>query len=279
MRFANGPLKTASERAVPFASSTGSLMTVGSNQGQVPSWLLIGCWLSVGGALAAVIWFNVVNWTFSTVTRQQTTVFDSSGHSQDNPNTKAYRTPHLAFQNSIGAINDPLPLGIVLNDGAGGETLILSGLVEGTKLSAGTELSPTRWSVPGRDLDKAFIAAPENFSGSMQVTAKLYSSSNLVLETENIRFEWTGSHTESRPDAVKTTKDEPGKPDLAIESDDTVRPAIPGKDALSTRPYSDSSLPMRGVLGLSAENWVSQITFGQEPLAQVSGSRRSASKK
>jgi len=251
-------------------------MTVGSNQGQVPSWLLIGCWLSVGGALAAVIWFNVVNWTLSTVTRQQTTVFDSSGHSQDNPNTKAY----LAFQNSIGAINDPLPLGIVLNDGAGGETLILSGLVEGTKLSAGTELSPTRWSVPGRDLDKAFIAAPENFSGSMQVTAKLYSSSNLVLETENIRFEWTGSRIESRPDAVNTTRDTPGKTGLAVESADAVRPSNqPGKDALSTRGYSDSSLPMRGVLGLSAENWVSQVTFGKSPLAQVSGSRRSAPKK
>jgi len=257
-------------------------MTVRSNQGPVLSWLLLGCWLSVGGALAAVIWFKVINWTFSTVTQQQAPAggVEFDGHPQaDKPNTKGYRTPHLTFQDPTGAINDPLPLGIVLTDGAGGETLILSDLVEGTKLSAGTELSPTRWSVPGRDLDKAFIAAPENFSGSMQVTAKLYSSSNLVLETENIRFEWTGSHTESRPDAVKTTKDEPGKPDLAIESDDTVRPAIPGKDALSTRPYSDSSLPMRGVLGLSAENWVSQITFGQKPLAQVSGLRPSAPKK
>jgi hypothetical protein len=256
-------------------------MTVRSNQGHVLSWLLLGCWLSVGGALAAVIWFKVVNWTFLTVTQQQAVAggADSSAHTQADKQNAKGRTPHLAFQNSTGAINDPIPLGIVLNDGAGGETLVLSDLVEGTKLSAGTELSPTRWSVPGRDLDKAFIAAPENFSGSMQVTAKLYSSGNLVLETENIRFEWTGSRTEDRPAAVGTSSDSPGKLDLAVEGADAVRPSNqPAKYALTTR-YSDSSLPVRGVLGLSAANWVSQITFGQKPLAQVSGSRPSAPKK
>jgi hypothetical protein len=251
-------------------------MSVRSNQGHVLNWFLLGCWLSVGGALAAVIWFKVVNWTLSTVTRQEASAGaqEANSHPQaDKLSAKGYRPPHLAFQNSTGAINDPLPLGIVLNDGAGGETLILSDLAEGTKLSAGTELSPTRWSVPGRDLDKAFIAAPENFSGSMQVTVKLYSSSNLVLETENIRFEWTGSRTASRPAAVGTSGDAPGKLDLAIESADANRPA---KDASPTSGHSDSFLPERRVLGLSAAKWVSQITFGQKPLAQVSGSRRSA---
>ena len=108
-------------------------------------------------------------------------------------------TPHLAFQNSMGAINDALPLGIVVNHSSGGETLVLSDLVEGTKLSAGTALSPTRWSIPARDLDKAFIAAPENFSGTMELSAKLYSSDNLVLETKTIRFEWTRFLSPDRP--------------------------------------------------------------------------------
>jgi hypothetical protein len=55
-------------------------------------------------------------------------------------------------------------------------------------------------------LDKAFIAAPENFSGSMQVTAKLYSSDNLLTETKTIRFEWTRSQTEIRPGSVDATR-------------------------------------------------------------------------
>jgi hypothetical protein len=38
-------------------------------------------------------------------------------------------------------------------------------------------------------------------------------------------------------------------------------------------------LKSHSVLALSAANWVAQITFGQEPLAQVSGSRPSPPKK
>jgi hypothetical protein len=259
-------------------------MTVRLNQGHVLSWLLLGSWLLAGGAMAAVIWFEVVNWTFSTVTQQEASAgaFEANSHPQaDKLNAKGYRTPYLAFQNTTGAINDPLPLGIVLNNGAGGETLVLSDLAEGTKLSAGTELGRTRWSVPGRDLDKAFIAAPENFSGSMQVTAKLYSSGNLVLETKNIRFEWAGWPTENRLATVGlAAKDALGSPDLAVEGTDAIGSSNhTGKDASTTSGYSDSSLSGRGVLGLSDADWASQITFGQQPLAQVSGSNLSAPKK
>jgi len=72
--------------------------------------------------------------------------------------------------------------------------LVLNGFVEGTSLSAGTALSTTRWSVPGRDLDTAFISAPENFDGIMQITVTLYSSRQDILETKQVRFEWSTSH-------------------------------------------------------------------------------------
>ena len=109
-----------------------------------------------------------------------------------------YRTPHLAFQNSTAPINQPLPLGIALNKSIGGETLVLSRLPEGTSVSVGTALGTTRWSVPGRDLDKAFLSAPENFNGTMQVTATLYSSAHDIIETKELRFEWGISKKEDR---------------------------------------------------------------------------------
>ena len=71
--------------------------------------------------------------------------------------------------------------------------MVVSGLIEGTSLSAGTALTATRWSLPGRDLDKAFISAPENFEGVMEVIVTLYSSGQDVLETKQARFEWRGS--------------------------------------------------------------------------------------
>jgi hypothetical protein len=100
------------------------------------------------------------------------------------------RTPRLAIHTSRATINQPLPLGIVLNDSAGEETLVFSGFVEGTSFSTGTALSATRWSMPERDLDKSFISAPENFDGIMQVTVTLYSSRQEILETKELRFEW-----------------------------------------------------------------------------------------
>lgn len=106
------------------------------------------------------------------------------------PEKESHRTPRLAFHASGATINQPLPLGILLNDGTGEETLVFSGFAEGTSLSAGTALSATRWSLPGRDLEKAFISAPENFDGTMQVTITLYSSRQDVLETKEVSFEW-----------------------------------------------------------------------------------------
>jgi hypothetical protein len=253
----------------------------------VLSCLLLGSWLSAGSVLAAVVRFEVVNWPYSTLTLQDASadVSEPDRHTKAKPTAMESRTPHLDFHNSIGAINEPLPLGIILNDSFGGETLILSGLPAGAKLSAGTDLGSTRWSVLGRDLDHAFIAAPENFSGSMQVTAKLYSSGNTVLEARNIYYKWTDGHTEKQSGTVGLAGGAHVISDLAVEERDAIRfshRAAPflayGADAptpTTSIRHSESSTQEWRVLGLSSANWMSQITFGQRPLAQVSGSRPS----
>ena len=71
--------------------------------------------------------------------------------------------------------------------------MVLSGIIEGTSLSAGSALTDTRWSLPGRDLDKTYISAPKDFDGAMEVTVTLYSSGQDVLETKRTRFSWSGS--------------------------------------------------------------------------------------
>ena len=105
----------------------------------------------------------------------------------------ATRVPHLIVEESKASINQPLPLGIALKNGLGGETIVLSGIVEGTSFSTGSALTDTRWSLPGSDLERAFISAPKDFVGAMEVTATLYSSRQDLLETRRIRFSWSGS--------------------------------------------------------------------------------------
>lgn len=145
-------------------------------------WILFGLLLSAGAAAATALWLPEDIWPLSMLNQRQSV---APAHEKEEP-----RTPRLAFHTARATINQPLPLGIVLNDGTGEETLVFSGFAEGTSFSAGTALSATRWSMPGRDLDKAFISAPENFDGIMQVTVTLYSSRQEIFETKEVRFEW-----------------------------------------------------------------------------------------
>jgi hypothetical protein len=162
------------------------------------NWLLLGFLLS-GCSVAIAFWFHEALWPLSILKLPQST---APAHETDRhawrtdrlEQKEAHRTPRLTFQNLRAAVNQPLALGIALINGTGGETLVLSGFVAGTSLSAGTALGTTRWSVPGRDLDKAFVSAPENFDGIMQITATLYSSRQDILETKEVRFEWNTSH-------------------------------------------------------------------------------------
>jgi hypothetical protein len=85
--------------------------------------------------------------------------------------------------------NEPLPLGIWLNDAAGTETLTMVGLAAGTKLSAGTPLGLTGWQVAARDLNKAYALAPKDFVGVMDAAIDLRSRDRLV-DSQFVRLEW-----------------------------------------------------------------------------------------
>ena len=109
------------------------------------------------------------------------------------PETEEHRTPRLAFYALRATINQPLPLGIVLNIVPAKRLWFSMASSKAQVSPPGTPLSATCWSLPGHDLDKAFISAPENFDGTMQVTVTLDSSRQDILETKEIRFEWGGS--------------------------------------------------------------------------------------
>jgi hypothetical protein len=248
-------------------------MTFSPSHHSTLDWLLLGSSLA-GCVLAAALGFAALSEANRHPERTETSAANQGP-----------RTPHLVVQNFSAAINTPLPLGIVLKDSSGGETLVLSDLIERTTLSAGTPLSSTRWSVPGRDLDKAFIAAPENFIGGMQVTATLYSADNVILETKNIRFTWSVSKAEDRTGSTDLTKAAPPEiPDLAADGNAATRSsngiaaiADHGADAPPTSGHSEASAPSSRLIPLAAAHWLSQISsfplppdyqrIAQKPLA------------
>jgi hypothetical protein len=159
-----------------------------AGNGRWRKWLLWTLLLSVVVGVATGFWFQVDFWPPSLLNQTISSTFQTIRHRFERKDRSD--TPYLTIKNSKASINHPLPLGIVLNNSVSEETVVLSGLIEGTSLSAGTALTATRWSLPGRDLDKAFISAPENFEGVMEVIVTLYSSGQDVLQTKQARFEW-----------------------------------------------------------------------------------------
>lgn len=238
------------------------------------NWFVLGLLLSAGGAVATAFWFQVSIWPLPAL--DQTWALAPHSETDRHPGRankleqkEEYRTPHLAFQNSKAIINQPLPLGIVLNRSIGGETLVLDGFTEGTSLSVGTALSTTRWSVPEHDLDKAFISAPENFNGAMQVNATLYSSAHDILETKEVRFEWSISQKEDRPADTDLTSDtsravhEVGADDIGRTRFSDAFGLISGHgiDASATGEHSEALARASSPMWLTmAADWLSQIS-------------------
>jgi hypothetical protein len=111
---------------------------------------------------------------------------------------------HLVIENQKGLTSEPLPLGISVGDGSGGETVTVAGLQEGTELSLGTALESGNWLVPVADLDKTFVGAPMSFVGVITVKVTLNSATGKHLDTRNIRFEWGKPEFYSAPPAGQT---------------------------------------------------------------------------
>jgi hypothetical protein len=89
-----------------------------------------------------------------------------------------------------GYVNEPLPLGIWLNDASDEETVTIGGLAKDTLLSQGSSRGLAGWLLAARNLNKTFVGPPKDFVGVMDATVKLSSAGGQLLESQVIRFEW-----------------------------------------------------------------------------------------
>jgi hypothetical protein len=98
----------------------------------------------------------------------------------------------LVVKGQKDVTNEPLPLGLSLENGSGDETVTVAGLASGAELSLGSALGPTQWRVSANDLDKTWVSAVADFVGAMQPTVKLYSATGQLLQTTALQLEWIG---------------------------------------------------------------------------------------
>jgi hypothetical protein len=111
---------------------------------------------------------------------------------RESPTDAARAAPpgRLAMENQKGFANEPLPLGISVNGGAGGETVTVTGLPDGLELSLGTSLGGAGWMLAASNLDRTFVGAPKDFIGAVQANVQLRSANGQLLDSHSIRLEW-----------------------------------------------------------------------------------------
>jgi hypothetical protein len=111
--------------------------------------------------------------------------------SENPPQTASPAEPtRLIVENQQALANDPLPLGVSINDSSGGETITLVGLASGTKLTAGMPLGLTGWQMSARDLGNVYAYAPKDFVGIMDTAIDLRSARDRLVDSQIVRLEW-----------------------------------------------------------------------------------------
>jgi hypothetical protein len=123
----------------------------------------------------------------------------------------------LLVESQRGDVNEPLALGVSLDGKVSGETLLVAGFAEGTRLSAGAPLGRTGWHLSALDLDKAMAHAPPDFVGAMEARVDLRTDGR-VLDSQTIRLEWVPKQPETRMAAVPPAEAAP--PLLPLSADE-----------------------------------------------------------
>jgi hypothetical protein len=112
----------------------------------------------------------------------------------------------LVVESQRGGINEPLALGVSLDGKVSGETLLVAGFAEGTRLSAGAPLGRNGWHLSAMDVGKAMAYAPPDFVGAMEARVDLRDQDRLV-DSQMVRLEWLPKQPEARMAAVPPQAD------------------------------------------------------------------------
>jgi hypothetical protein len=98
--------------------------------------------------------------------------------------------PRLVIKDRQAFANDALLLDIALEGGTGGEFAVLNGLADGIRIAAGRPYGANGWRLSTRELAQALAYAPKDFVGAIEVTIRLHSDNDVIVDTRPIRLTW-----------------------------------------------------------------------------------------
>lgn len=142
------------------------------------------------------------------------------------PNDAGEVTPaRLIVEGGRAPANEPMPLGVSLKDSSGSETVFLSGLENGTRLTAGTPFGSRGWRISARELGSVLAYAPVDYIGAMHAAINLHAANNALVDTRVVKLEWTSKKDQALAKAPAETPVQ--RPAPATASRPPVQPMDP----------------------------------------------------
>lgn len=154
---------------------------------------------------------------------------------------------HLVVANQQALANDPISLAVNIDHATDDESLLLDGLAQGTKLSAGTSMSPSSWQLSPDKLAGLYLYAPKDFVGVMNTTVKLLGPDRQLLDARTMRLKWVAKPQIQAPQPVVASAGNetpigvhitPVAPAAPVAP--TIRPIDPGEAAMLMQRGRDS---------------------------------------
>lgn len=125
--------------------------------------------------------------------------------------------PHLIVEDQQAFANEPLSLIVMVQHPQQNASLLLDGLAQGTKLSAGAPLSPSSWQVPYNQTQGLSLYAPKDFTGVMNTAVSLLGADKQMLDTQAVQLKWIARETKPLPDpAPPPQQQQPQQPKPAV---------------------------------------------------------------
>lgn len=116
---------------------------------------------------------------------------------------------HLIVEDQQAFANEPLSLIVMVQHPQQNASLLFDGLAQGTKLSAGTPVSPSSWQVPYDQTQGLYLYAPKDFTGVMNTAVSLLSADKQLLDTQAVQLKWIAREAKSLAEPAPQQQQKP----------------------------------------------------------------------
>jgi hypothetical protein len=112
--------------------------------------------------------------------------------------------PRLVVNGANAENNEEILVGVGVDSPREGVAAVISGLAQGTTLSAGKPWGATGWIVPASELATTMLRPPAGFVGTMEYSVALQLGDSTVVDRQSMRLEWAPQVTQSPPPSPQT---------------------------------------------------------------------------